>query len=37
MPYLPLHGPNHLKLKFYTIMQDFECVLDIGGHKPVNR
>ena len=22
MPYFPLHGPNHLQLKFYTIMQD---------------
>ena len=21
MPYLPLHRPNHLQLKFYTIMQ----------------
>ena len=23
MSYLPLHGPNHLQLKFYTIMQYF--------------
>ena len=30
MPYLPLHGPNYLQLKFYTIMQDFERVLDFN-------
>ena len=24
----PLHGPNHLQLKFYTIKQDFERGLD---------
>ena len=28
--YLPLYGPNHLQLKFYTIMQDFKCVLDFN-------
>ena len=22
MPYFPLHGPNHLQLKFCTIIQD---------------
>ena len=27
MPYFPLHGPNHLQLKFYTIMQDSKRVL----------
>ena len=21
-----LHGPKHLQLKFYTLMQDFKCV-----------
>ena len=27
VPYLPLlHGPNHLQLKFYIIMQDFKRV-----------
>ena len=26
--YFPLHGPIHLPLKFYTIVQDFERVLD---------
>ena len=31
MLYFPLHGPNHLQLKFYTIMQDFERVLDFNG------
>ena len=30
VPYLPLPGPNHLELKFYTIMQDFKCVLDFN-------
>ena len=24
MSYLPLHGPNRLQLKFYTILQDFK-------------
>ena len=28
--FLPLHGPNHLQLKFYTIMQDFIRVLDFN-------
>ena len=28
VPYFPLQGPNHLQLKFYTIMQDFKRVLD---------
>ena len=28
VPYLPLHGPNHLQLKFYTTMQNFKRVLD---------
>ena len=27
---LPLLGPNLLQLKFYTIMQDFKCVLDFN-------
>ena len=26
VPYFP-QGPNHLQLKFYTIMQDSKCVL----------
>ena len=30
MPYLPLHRPNHLQLKFYTIMQDFKRVVDFN-------
>ena len=30
MPYLPLHGPNHLQLKFYAIMQNFKRVLDFN-------
>ena len=33
MSYLPLHGPNHLQLKFYTIMQDFKRVLDLIASK----
>ena len=33
MPYFPLHGPNHLQLKFYTIMQDFKRVLDLIARK----
>ena len=33
MPYFPLHGPNHLQLKFYTIMQDFKRVLDFNCTK----
>ena len=24
------HGPNHLQLKFYTIMQEFKRVLDFN-------
>ena len=28
MPYLLLHGPNHLELKFYAIMQSFKRVFD---------
>ena len=31
MPYLPLHTPIHLQLKFYTIMQDFERALDFNS------
>ena len=27
---LPLHGPNHLQLKFYIIMQDFKRVLNFN-------
>ena len=30
MPYLPLRGPNHLQLKFYTIVQDSKRVLDFN-------
>ena len=30
MPYLPLQGPNHLQLKFYSIMLDFKHVLDFN-------
>ena len=30
MPHLPLQAPNHLQLKFYTIMQDFKRVLDFN-------
>ena len=26
VPYLPLPGPNHLQLKFYTVMQYFKRV-----------
>ena len=26
VPYFPLQGPNHLQLKFYTMMQDFKRV-----------
>ena len=33
MPYFPLHGPNHLKLRFYTIMQDFKRVLEFNCKK----
>ena len=29
-PLFPLHGPNHPQLKFYTIMQDFKCVLEFN-------
>ena len=29
-PYFPLHGPNHLQLKFYPTMQDFKRVLDFN-------
>ena len=25
-----LHGPNHLPLKFYTVLQDFKRVLDFN-------
>ena len=28
VPYFPLHGPNHLQLKFYALMQDFKRVSD---------
>ena len=31
MLYLPLHGPNHLQLKFYTIMEEFKRVLEFNG------
>ena len=31
MPYFPQHRSNHLQLKFYTIMQDFERVLDLNS------
>ena len=27
VPYFPLHRPNHLQLKVYTIMQDSKRVL----------
>ena len=30
MPYFPLHEPNHLQSKFYTIMQDFKRVLEFN-------
>ena len=30
MSYLPLHGPNHLQLKFYSVMQDFKRALDFN-------
>ena len=30
MPYLSLNGPDHLQLKFYTIMHDFKRVLDFN-------
>ena len=30
IPYFPLHGPNHLQLKFYPTMQDFKRVLDFN-------
>ena len=33
MPYLHLHGQNHLQFKFYTIMQDFKRVLDLKAIK----
>ena len=39
MPYFPLHGPNHLQLKFYPIMQDFKRVLDFKikiAFKPIS-
>ena len=28
--YFPLHGPNHLQLKFLTKMQNFKRVLDLN-------
>ena len=31
--YLFLHGPNHLQLKFYTIMQDFKRVWTLIARK----
>ena len=30
MHYFLLHGPNHLQLKFYIIIQDFKRVLDFN-------
>ena len=33
MPYLPLHGPNPLQLKFFTIMQDFKRVWTLIASK----
>ena len=33
MSYIPLRGPSHLQLKFYTIMQDFERVLTLNASK----
>ena len=33
MPYLPLQGPNHLQLKFYTIMQDLNVVWTLIASK----
>ena len=33
MPYLTLHGPNHLQLKFYTIMQDFNVFWNLIASK----
>ena len=38
MPYFPLPGPNHLQLKFYTTMQDFNRVLDFNcKHKRIEQ
>ena len=31
MFYFPLHKPNHLQLKFYNTMQDFERALDFNS------
>ena len=31
MSYFPLRKLNHLQLKFYTIMKDFERVLDFNS------
>ena len=33
MFYIPLHGPSHLQLKFYTIMQDFKRVWTLNASK----
>ena len=33
MPYLPLHGPNHLQLKIYSIMQYFKRVWTLIASK----
>ena len=30
VPYFPLHGPNHLQVKFYTIMQDLKRVVEFN-------
>ena len=29
-PYFPVHGPNHLQLKFNTRMQDVKRILDLN-------
>ena len=37
VPYFPLHGPNHLQLKFYTIMQDSKPVLGFNCKRRVEQ
>ena len=37
MPCFPLHGPNHLQLKFNTIMQDSKPVLGFNCKRRIEQ
>ena len=37
VPYFPLHGPNHLQLTFYTIMQDSKPVLGFNCKRRIEQ